>query len=111
MIACIMLALSDEALARLVIGASRVPVHARDRWLQRLAQKLDPPPRPFTRQARWRQRQRNGSAVYKLELRREPIITALIASGRLSEREAEQHQVIEVAITHVVKDWAERWRG
>jgi hypothetical protein len=38
-----MLALSDEALARLAIGASRVAPNARGRWLQRLARKLDPP--------------------------------------------------------------------
>jgi hypothetical protein len=49
-----MLALSDEALGRLAIGASRVAPHARARWLQRLARQLDPPPRPPTRQARWR---------------------------------------------------------
>jgi hypothetical protein len=54
--ACIMLALSDGALARIVIGASRIPVHARRRWLEQLAQRLDPPPKPATRQVRWRAR-------------------------------------------------------
>jgi hypothetical protein len=45
-----MLALSDEALARLAIGASRVRESERGRWLQDLARKLDPPPRPPMRQ-------------------------------------------------------------
>jgi hypothetical protein len=63
-----MIALSDEALARLVIGASRVRPNARARWPQDLARRLDPDPRPLTRQGRWRQRQRNGSAIFRLEL-------------------------------------------
>jgi hypothetical protein len=45
-----MLALTDEALARLAIGATRVAPHARSRWLQDVAHKLDPPSRPLTRQ-------------------------------------------------------------
>ena len=70
-----MLALDDAALARLMIGATRVAPNARDRWLQDLARKFDPPPRPLTRQGRWRQRQRNGCAIYRL-------------TGRLTEVEA-----------------------
>jgi hypothetical protein len=62
-----MLALDDAALARLMIGATRLPANARSRWLQDLARKLDPPPRPLTRQARWRTRHRNGRAIYRLE--------------------------------------------
>jgi hypothetical protein len=44
------LALTDSGLGYLVLAAARMPVHARDRWLQRLAQRLDPEPRPLTRQ-------------------------------------------------------------
>jgi hypothetical protein len=54
------LALSDEALARLVIGATRVP-DARAGWLRRIAQRVDPPTYPP-----WRQRQLNGAAIYWL---------------------------------------------
>jgi hypothetical protein len=99
-----MLALSDEALARLAIGASRIVPHARGRWLQRLAQKLDPLPRPLTRQGRWRQRQRNGTVIYRIELRLDPVIEALIASERLSEGNALQHRQVEIAIGRVVED-------
>jgi hypothetical protein len=56
-----MLALDDQALARLAIAASRLPVNARSRWLQDLARKLDPPAKPKTRQGRWRQRQATGA--------------------------------------------------
>jgi hypothetical protein len=43
-----MLALSDEALARLAIGATRVRASERGKWLQDVARKLD------LRQPRWR---------------------------------------------------------
>jgi hypothetical protein len=59
-----MLALDDAALARIVIGATRVRASERGRWLQDVARKLDPPPKPVTRQGRWRQRQRKGRAIY-----------------------------------------------
>jgi hypothetical protein len=59
-----MLALTDSQLALLAIAASRIPAHARGRWLQDIAQKLDPRARPLTRQGRYRQRQRNGGAIY-----------------------------------------------
>jgi hypothetical protein len=61
------LAFDDATLARLAIAASRIPVHARSRWLQQLAHKLDPPPRPATRQARWCAWQRNDRAIFRVE--------------------------------------------
>jgi hypothetical protein len=77
-----------------------------DRWLQDVARKLDPPPRPPTRQGRWRQRQRNGCAIYRLELHVEPIIDALIRSQRLGEADALQHAKVEQALAILVEDWA-----
>jgi hypothetical protein len=57
-----MLAFADDAaLARVVIGASRVAPHARDRWLRDVARKLDLPPRPLTRQGRWRHASATGA--------------------------------------------------
>jgi hypothetical protein len=38
-----MLALSDGALARFVIGATRVPVRERRRWLEQIAAQIDLP--------------------------------------------------------------------
>jgi hypothetical protein len=73
-----MLALDDAALARLAIGATRIRASERGRWLQNVARKLDPPKRPLTRQGRWRQRQRNGGAIYRL-------------TGRLTKVEAFDH--------------------
>jgi hypothetical protein len=103
------LALSDEALARLAIGATRLRSNARARWLRELARRLDPEPRPATRQGRWRQRQRNGVVCYKLELHAAPVIEMLIQQGRVSEAEALQHERVEAAITLAVEDMVERW--
>ena len=76
-----MLALSDSALARICIAATRVDARRRRRWLQEVAAKFDPPSiitkadsnnRKRTpaarRQARVRQRRKNGLRVYRLEL-------------------------------------------
>jgi hypothetical protein len=70
-----MLALTDEALARLAIGASRMPVHARDRWL--LAQK--------PRSAGATPASANGGAIYRL-------------TGRLTEVEALDHVRVQRAL-------------
>jgi hypothetical protein len=105
-----MLALDDAALARLAIGATRVRASERGRWLQRVARKLDPPPKPLTRQGRWRQRQRAGCAIFKLELHVAPVIEALIRSGMLSETEALQHHLVETAIACAFeRDWVTCW--
>ena len=37
------LAFGNSALARIAIAATRIPVHARGRWLQQLAAQLDLP--------------------------------------------------------------------
>jgi hypothetical protein len=63
-----MLALDDAALARIVIGATRVAPNARGRWLQRLAAKLDPPAKPKTWQGTMAARQRDGGAIYRLTI-------------------------------------------
>src|SRR5262249_10152307 len=41
-----MLALTDSALARLCIGATRVDPRRRGRWLREIAARIDPPPNP-----------------------------------------------------------------
>jgi hypothetical protein len=85
-----MLALSDSQLALLCIGATRLPVHARRRWLRDVAAKLDPPTHPpppesarraTSRQQRWRIRQRNGHRIFKVEAIEHDIINALIETA------------------------------
>jgi hypothetical protein len=66
-----MLALTDTALARLIIAATAIP-HSRGRqWLKGVADQLDgdrAKQKHAARQARTRRRQRNGLRVYQLEL-------------------------------------------
>jgi hypothetical protein len=81
-----MLALDDGALARVMIAATAVPPGRRRQWLRELSAKLDPPRTPAVRrQARWRARQRDGSAVYRL-------------TGRVIEVEALDHARVERAL-------------
>jgi hypothetical protein len=104
-----MLALTDEALARLAIGATRLRSNGRTKWLREVARRLDPPPRPLTRQARWKARQRDGKVIVRLELDRDDIVLALLTSQRLTEAEALDHCQVERALGDIVAEWAHRW--
>jgi hypothetical protein len=61
------------------------------------------------RQARWRERQRDGRACYRLELSRDRVIEALLASGRLSEDAALRREQVERELACVIDEWAGRW--
>lgn len=95
-----MLALTDEALARICIAASSVPTHKRKKFLKRIAARVDP-----SRQLRYYRRQSNGTVSVTLEgncddiallLRRFDIITdpdnrASLAAGLAKLMEVHQH--------------------
>jgi len=55
-----MLALTDTQLDMLAIVATAVAPQKPAAWLEQIAQKLDPPARPATRQARWRAATQEG---------------------------------------------------
>ena len=61
------------------------------------------------RQARWRARVRDGRACYRLELDRDRVIEALLASGRMSEDAALRREQVERELATVIEQWAERW--
>ena len=66
-----MIALDDGALARVFLAATRVPRARRRQWLRGLAERLDPPRaviRSRERSRRKRERRRNGTRCYTLEL-------------------------------------------
>ena len=120
-----MLALDDQALARLCISATAIAPEQRERWLRDLADRVDPPmvppsrpagalaPRARTpaarRQARVRQRRKSGVHVYKLELAdraTEGLIMkfittyAAIAETTATEIEARRVQLVHLASHH-----------
>jgi hypothetical protein len=120
-----MLALTDEGLAMIAIAASAIAPQKRGQWLKRVAQELDPPiPMIGTdatngrrspaaaRQARVRQRRRDGVRVYKLEISDravEGLITQLVTTRSLTEREALDHQRVEAELARLLEQQGERW--
>jgi hypothetical protein len=61
------------------------------------------------RQAKWRERVREGRACYRLDLNCERVVWALIESGRLSEDAALRRSEIERELAAVVEQWADLW--
>lgn len=115
-----MLALTDAALARLCIAATRIDPRHRGQWLRDLAAKLDPPsvraenPRTDAarRQARVRQRRKNHQHMYRLELRDrcvEGLIEMMLSAGRLTESDALDHARIEAELARLLEEQGERW--
>jgi len=78
--------------------------------------KLDPPPDVLAsreRNRRSRQRRKEGLRVWQLELpdqAAEAMITALIASGRLSESEALDRRRVASELARQLVWWSEHWR-
>src|SRR5262245_36407986 len=68
-----------------------------------------PRARRFTsRQARWRERQRNGHAIFKIGADHDAIVLGLIESGRISEADSLDRRHAERAISTVLEDFARR---
>ena len=47
------------------------------------------------RQARWRARRRNGSAIFRLERPHDRVVEALLASGRVTDEASRRRELIE----------------
>jgi hypothetical protein len=107
-----MLALDDAALARIAIGATRIPPAQRRRWLARVAAKLDPtPPRSAgaRRQRRARERERNGRAIFRIECDHDLVVSALIESKSITEVAALDRAAVERELGLFLEAWARRW--
>ena len=117
-----MLALTDAALARLCIAATRIDPRRRRQWLKDIAALLDPPRIAETpncerspaarRQARVRARRKNGVHIYRLPLHDiwvEGLITQMIIYGRLTEAEALNHQRVEIELARLLEEQGETW--
>jgi hypothetical protein len=62
------------------------------------------------KQQRYRRRRANGARIFRIEADHDALVMALLASGRLSEREALDHARVERELTGVLNEWAARWR-
>jgi hypothetical protein len=118
-----MLALTDSALAHLAIAATGVDPRQRREWLRDIAAKLDPPINvngrehgertpAARRQARVRQRRKNGIRIHRLPLRDlavEGLITQMVTTGRLTEAEALDDQRIDAELARLLEEQGEQW--
>lgn len=112
-----MLALTDSALARLCIAATRIRRGRRRQWLQDIAARIDPPRaiiRSRERSRRSRARRKNGMHCYTVEISdhiAEGVINALVATEKLTEAEASDHARVQAELSRMLCDWAQRWIG
>jgi polyhydroxyalkanoate synthesis regulator phasin len=113
-----MLALTDAAFARLAIAATAIAPEQRERWLQEIAEKLDPPvvadnrSPAARRQARVRARRKNGMHHYGLwlsDLAVEGIVTQMVTTGQLSAAEADDPRYIEAMLARLLEEQGETW--
>jgi len=125
-----MLALTDQALARLVIAAGAVPVRKRGRWLRHLAAQLEPAPASngdgaklggaaqsaaqrapgrdgrisngARRMRAHRSRQAAGRVSLRIECDLNVTSEALFAAGLLSEDEIDDAAAVARAVERVI---------
>jgi hypothetical protein len=91
-----MLALTDQALARLCVAATAVPQKKRAQWLRRVARKLEPLPRA-RHTAAWRAREKAGRILLKLEVDEAELVVGLIDAGLLDPLVADDRCAITAA--------------
>lgn len=99
-----MLALSDEVLARLCIGATAVAPSQRSRWLKRIANELEghPPTATARRLRKYRLRQRNGQRIYRVTLDQVDLEELLIASRTLSPQARDDHAAVQAGLQRLL---------
>jgi hypothetical protein len=57
------------------------------------------------RQARFRDRQREDRAVFRVEVERDALIEALVSSGRLSPAEFLSRDCVENSLSRLIAEW------
>jgi hypothetical protein len=79
-----MLALTDEAWARIAIGATRVAPQHRSRWLKKVARELEGLSPNARRLRQYQRRRKNGQKCYRLTLDEVEVEQLLQAAGMLA---------------------------
>src|SRR5262245_28792991 len=101
---CSMLALSDEAWARIAIGATRIAPDQRSRWLQRVAKELEGhQPSPTARRLRrFQARRHHGQACYRIVSDQVDLEELLLAAGTLAPADRDDHSKVEAALARFI---------
>jgi hypothetical protein len=58
---------------------------------------------------RYRARAHNGHAIIRIEIERDPVLLALLSTGRLTDEEALDPHRVETALSEVISTWAKLW--
>jgi hypothetical protein len=92
------LAFTDQSLARLVTAASKVSQRSRAKWLRAVARQLEPTPN-ILKCRNARERAKNGTAYYRLELDQVAIEEMLVRERLLSPGQEYSRREVEAALT------------
>ena len=113
-----MLALTDEALCRLAVAATRVAPEARSTWLKDLAKRLEPSTglseqekrraRSRRNTAAWRKREADGLTVIKFTADEAVIAVGLTQHGYLDPALADNSVALSKAAKKALLDVCER---
>ena len=116
----------DAALCHLLIAATAIPVAERARWLQNLADRLEPPsdgdanlhlrngnhgshlpgsPSAAQRQERRRQRAARGLVVLPVELPFIELSERLVDEGLIGAWDATDREVVKDALSKIIRHW------
>jgi hypothetical protein len=111
-----MLCLTDAALARVFIGATAVPREARRGWLADLASKFEqspsPPLAPSTLPTRrWRDRERSGRILLRLEVDEAALVVGLIDRVLLDPLHADNRAAVTRAAERALAVFCDTSRG
>lgn len=64
----------------------------------------------MTKWQRYRKRQAKGEVVLRIVADEHCLAAALLAAGRLDEKEALDRQRVAEATAEIVRDWCARWK-
>ena len=102
-----MIALDDQALARLVISATRIPPRHRAKWLRAFAREVDPITLNARRCGRFREREGAGVALYRLKLDSVSIEAMLEREGLLAPGRDHCHADVSAALAQFITSLSE----
>jgi hypothetical protein len=98
-----MLAFDDGALARILIGATRIAPSQRSRWLKKLAREFEGRTSPNAHRLRkFQSRRHNGEKCFRLTLNEVDTEELLLASGTPAADDRDDTRAVERALERFI---------